>query len=361
MLYHLLFPLKNIISPLNVFQYITVRAGGAVLTSFIICFISGPWVIRKMQHLKMSQQVRSDGPPAHINKKGTPTMGGVLIGISLLISTLLWARLDNRFILILIGSTVLLGIIGFLDDYLKVIKRNSKGLPAKVKLFCQILLAGSIAAYLLLYPPNAEFNMMINIPYLKDTYINLSWFYVIFVMLVIVGASNGVNLTDGQDGLAIGVVIFATTSYFIFAYVAGNIKFAEYLRIIYVPGAGEVSVFLAALLGSAVGFLWYNAYPAEIFMGDTGSLLLGGIIGIVAVIIRQELLLVVVGGIFMIEVVSVMIQVTSFKMRGKRIFKMAPLHHHYEMLGMKEPKITVRFWIVSMILSLLALASLKVR
>ncbi|MFH1379032.1 MAG: phospho-N-acetylmuramoyl-pentapeptide-transferase [bacterium] len=361
MLYHLLYPLKNIFSPLNVFQYITFRAGGAILTSLIVCFIIGPWIIRKLRLMRISQQVRSDGPPSHMHKKDTPTMGGVLIGISLLMSTLLWARLDNRFIWILVISSVVLGFIGLADDYLKLVKKNSSGLSAKLKLSGQCVLAGSIAAYLIYNPSNTQFNMLVNIPYLKDTYMHLSWFYFIFIMLIIVGASNGVNLTDGQDGLAIGGIIFATTSYFILAYLAGNVKFAEYLRIIYVPGAGEISVFLAALLGSAVGFLWYNTYPAEIFMGDTGSLLLGGVIGIVAVLIRQEILLAIIGGIFVIEVLSVVLQVASFKMRGKRVFKMAPLHHHFEMAGMKEPKITVRFWIVSLILALMALASLKVR
>lgn len=361
MLYHFLFPLTYIFSPFNIFQYITFRTGGAVLTSFIICLFIGPYIIHTLKRLGVGQQVRSDGPPSHLKKQGTPTMGGVMILISLMLSTLLWARLDNRFILILIVSSLALGCLGFFDDYIKLSKGSNSGLSPLVKLSGQSVLAALIAFYLWWHPPSIDYHMMINIPYFKDIYINLSWFYFIFVMLVIVGATNGVNLTDGQDGLAIGGIILAAFTYLIFSYLAGNIKFAEYLRIIYVPGAGEITVFLGALLGAAVGFLWYNAYPAEIFMGDTGSLMLGGIVGVVAVLIRQEILLVIVGGIFVIEVISVVLQVASFKLRRKRIFRMAPLHHHYEIGGMMEAKITVRFWIISLVLSLVALASLKVR
>jgi phospho-N-acetylmuramoyl-pentapeptide-transferase len=361
MLYHLLYPLKYIFSPVNIFQYITFRAGGAILTSLVLCFAVGPAIIRLAASKKINQEIRHDGPQTHLAKKGTPTMGGLIIIISLIISTLLWARLDNRFVWILLGSVVVLGFLGFMDDAFKILKRDSNGVSAVLKLLVQGLLAASIAGYLYFNPSNADYATLVNIPYFKELYVNVWWLYPIFIIVTIVGASNAVNLTDGQDGLAIGGIIFAAVTYIIFSYCAGNIKIAEYLRIIYVPGAGEITVFLAAMVGASVGFLWYNAYPAEIFMGDTGSLFLGGALGIVAVFIRQELLLIIVGGVFVAESVSVMLQVGSYKIRKKRIFRMAPLHHHFEIGGLQEPKITVRFWIVCMMLSLIALASLKVR
>ncbi|MFH1282913.1 MAG: phospho-N-acetylmuramoyl-pentapeptide-transferase [bacterium] len=361
MLYHLFFPLKEYYSPLNIFQYISFRSGGAIITAIILSYLFTPVLIKYFRERNISQEIRSDGPKSHINKKYIPTMGGVSILLSMVVSTLLWARINNRYILMVLGAVIFLGIVGFLDDYLKWVKKNSKGLPAKYKFLIQCLLAFAIALFLYHMPSNISHANDINIPYFKELYINLGAFYLLFMMLVIVGSSNAVNLTDGLDGLAIGNLIIAALTYSVIAYLAGHVKFSSYLRIIPIAGAGELSVFLATMVGAGLGFLWYNSYPAEVFMGDTGSLFLGGAIGVVAVIIKQELLLIIVGGVFVLEVISVILQVGSFKLRRKRIFKMAPLHHHFELCGLSEPKITIRFWIIGIILALLALSSLKVR
>lgn len=361
MLYHLLFPLREYFSPFNIFQYITFRAGGAIITALLLSYILTPMLIAALKKRSISQRIRKDGPESHMLKKGIPSMGGLSILVSMVMSTLLWAKLTNRYIIILLITVIYLGVTGFLDDYLKWVKNNSRGLPAKFKLLCQCVLAFFIAWYLYAYPVNLEYMNKINVPYFKDLYVNIGVLYILFIMLVVVGSSNAVNLTDGLDGLAIGSLIIAAITYSLFAYLAGHIKFSSYLGIIPVSGAGELSIFLVAMVGAGLGFLWYNCYPAEIFMGDTGSLFLGGAIGVVAVIIKQELLLVIVGGIFVIEVMSVILQVGSFKLRGKRIFMMSPLHHHFELKGINEPKITIRFWIVGIILALLALSSLKVR
>ncbi|MDD3052782.1 MAG: phospho-N-acetylmuramoyl-pentapeptide-transferase [Endomicrobiia bacterium] len=361
MFYHILYSLSEVFTPLNVFQYITFRAGGAILTSLIITFLIAPYIIRTLKKYKISQTVRDDGPSTHKLKSGTTTMGGIIIIISLLISTLLWARLDNIFIIWLILATVFFGFIGFADDYLKLIKKNPKGLSARKKLVFQSIFAIFVIVYLFFYPTNIQFATIIDIPYLKDIFIEMSYFYFIIVFFVIVGSSNAVNLTDGQDGLAIGNIIIVAMALALFAYLIGNVNIATYLKVPYINGAGEISVFLMALFGAGLGFLWYNSYPAEIFMGDTGSLCLGAVLGLSAVFIKQELILVILGGVFVAEALSVMIQVSVFKRTKKRFFKMAPLHHHFELGGISEIKVTIRFWIVGIVLAILAVSSLKLR
>jgi phospho-N-acetylmuramoyl-pentapeptide-transferase len=361
MLYFLFYGLSDVFTPFNVFQYITFRAGGAVLTSLLICIIFGKAFIRKMTALKIKQTVRNDGPSTHQVKTGTPTMGGLLILISVVVSVLLWARINNGFIIFLLIGVVFLGLLGFLDDYLKLIKQNSKGVSVRGKLLWQALFAACVAAFVCLYPPNPNFTTMINIPFLKEVFVNLSYFYGLFVVLEIVGSSNAVNLTDGLDGLAIVCIVIVAFSLALFAYFAGHIEIATYLKIVHVKGAGEISVFLFSIVGAGLGFLWFNAHPAEIFMGDTGSLFLGGVLGMAAVFIKQELILMLLGGIFVAEALSVLIQVFVFKRTGKRVFRMAPLHHHFELAGTAETKVTIRFWIIGIILAILAFASLKLR
>lgn len=361
MLYHLLYPLHVYFSPLNLFQYITFRAVAAIITSLAICLIAGPFLIDYLRKLKINQTIRTDGPPTHLAKSGTPTMGGLLILVSMVVSTLLWARLDNRFIILILTSVVWLGMLGFWDDYLKLVKKNPKGLSSKLKFIFQTVLATGVALYLWYYPPNAFFADKVNIPYLKEVFINLYFGYIFFAILEVVGFSNAVNLTDGLDGLAIGNIVVAALTLGLFAYFAGHMKIADYLRIVPVVGAGELSVFLAAMIGAGLGFLWFNAYPAQIFMGDTGSLFLGGALGVVALCIKMELILFVVAGVFVMEVVSVILQVYSYRHASKRIFKMAPLHHHFELSGWAETKVTIRFWIIGIVLALAALASLKIR
>jgi phospho-N-acetylmuramoyl-pentapeptide-transferase len=361
MFYHVLYPLHHYFSPLNIFQYITFRSGAAILTSLLLCYLLGPSMIGYLKKLKIGQTIRTDGPPTHLAKSGTPTMGGLLILFSLVVSTLLWARLDNRFIILALLSTVWLGIIGFWDDYLKLVKKNPKGLNPKTKFIFQTMLAVAVSAYLWYFPPNELFATKVNIPYLKDVFVNLYFGYMIFSTMMIVGYSNAVNLTDGLDGLAIGNFVIAAITLSLFTYFSGNFKIAEYLRIVPVSGSGELTVFLAAMMGAGLGFLWFNSYPAEVFMGDTGSLFLGGALGLVAVCIKQELILLVIAGVFVMEVGSVILQVYSFRHAKKRIFKMAPIHHHFELSGWAETKVTVRFWIIGIILALVALASLKIR
>ncbi|MDR0485328.1 MAG: phospho-N-acetylmuramoyl-pentapeptide-transferase [Elusimicrobiota bacterium] len=361
MLYYFLFPLTKFFSPFNVFQYITFRMGGAVLTSLLICIIFGKFFIAKMHAFKIHQIIRNDGPSAHQTKSGTPTMGGALILFSILVSALLWTRLDNTFILMLMFAALFLGAIGFTDDYLKLVKKNSKGVCAKSKLFWQTLLGAFTAAVIYFAPPNGAYLTSINIPFLKEVFINLSFFYFLFVIIEIVGSSNAVNLTDGLDGLAIVCIIIASFTLALFAYFAGHANIANYLKIVHVSGAGEIAVFLFATAGAGLGFLWYNSHPAEIFMGDTGSLFLGAVLGMSAVFIKQELILLLLGGIFAAEALSVLIQVLVYKKTKKRVFKMAPLHHHFEMMGFKETKVTARFWIIGIILALLSFASLKLR
>lgn len=361
MFYHIFYPLHVYFFPFNVFKYITFRAGAAIFTSLLLSLFIAPLLIKKLKQLHIGQQIREDGPPTHMKKAGTPTMGGLIILISLVVSTFLWARLDNRFTIIILFSTLWLGLLGFLDDYLKLIKKRSRGLMARYKLFGQSILALIIVIYLYYYPANPRYITQLNIPYLKDFFINFGLLYALFAILLVVGSSNAVNLTDGLDGLAVGSILIAAMTYALMAYLAGHAKFSSYLGIVPVSGAGELSIFLGSMAGAGLGFLWFNSYPAEVFMGDTGSLFLGGTIGIVALLIKQELLLLIVGGIFVIEALSVILQVASFKLRGKRVLKMAPLHHHFELTGWSEPKVVIRFWIVGIILALIALSALKLR
>lgn len=358
MLYHLFYPLAGSIKLFNVFKYLTFRSIYAMITALVLCFIIGPWVIRKLEGLQARQVIRTDGPESHLKKQGTPTMGGVLILAAIVVPTLLWADLSNRYIWLTLFIIVGYGLLGFVDDYKKVVEKNPKGLSPRQKMFWQLLLGGAVGMVLFTLP---GFSTEIYFPFFKRIHPDLGIFYIPFAMLVIVGASNAVNLTDGLDGLAIGPVAINAATYLLFSYIAGNAKLSAYLQIPYMPGAGELAVLCGAMVGAGIGFLWYNSYPAEVFMGDVGSLSLGGGLGTLAVITKQEILLVIVGGIFVIEALSVIFQVGSYKYRGKRIFRMAPIHHHFELKGVAEPKIIVRFWIITIILALVAISTLKLR
>ena len=354
--------LRDYFSPLNVLQYITFRTGGALITSFLLSLAIGPWLIAKLRTYKIGQVQRTDGPKTHLAKQGTTTMGGLLIFLTLVTSTLLWARLDNRFILLLLFTTVLLAFTGWMDDYTKLVKKNPKGASSNFKFALQLFTAIVVVGYLAANPPNAQFANSLSIPYTKELYLNLGFLYAALAMIVIIGSSNAVNLTDGLDGLAAGTIVFAAFTFVVLSYSAGNFKLASYFKIIYVEGAGEMAVFLSGMIGSCLCFLWFNAHPAEVFMGDTSSLFLGGAIGTAAICVKQELLLPVAGGIFVMETLSVILQMGSFKLRNKkRLFLMAPIHHHFELKGIAESKVTVRFWIVGIMLMLVALASLKIR
>ncbi len=359
MLYHLLYPLRNAVSGFNVFKYITFRSAGAVLTALVVSFLFGKPVIAWLRRLKVGQHVRDDGPKTHLSKQGTPTMGGILIIIALVAATLLWSDLTNKYVWVVMFSTVAFGAIGFWDDYLKVVKKQSKGLSAAQKFGLQIL--ASVLVGVFLFNPHDPYMSYVSVPFMKQFFINLGWFYIPFVSVVIVGSSNAVNLTDGLDGLAIGLVGIAATANAVIVYLGGNKVIADYLKILYIPGSGELAIFCGALLGASLGFLWYNAHPAEVFMGDVGSLSLGGALGTLAVVTKHELILIVTGGIFVVETLSVALQVASYKLTGKRIFKMAPIHHHFEQIGWPESKVIARFWIVGIILALISLSSLKLR
>ena len=347
---------------LNLFRYITFRTGGAMITALVISFILGPILIEWLKkHQQGGQPIRDDGPESHIlTKAGTPTMGGFLILIALILSTALWADLGNGYIWAALGVTIGYGIIGFIDDYLKVTKRDHKGLSGKLKLSLQIVIALAAALWIMKLTRD-PLSTSLAIPFFKDVLLDLGWFFIPFAAFVMVGASNAVNLTDGLDGLAIGPVLIAAAVFGIITYLAGNSVFSNYLQVHYVPGAGELSIFLGALLGASLGFLWYNAPPAMVFMGDTGSLSLGGALGTVSVITKHELVLALVGGLFVLETVSVIVQVISYKLTGRRVFQMAPLHHHFEKKGWAEPTIVIRFWIIATILALAGLATLKLR
>ncbi len=359
MLYYL-YLLKPLFSPLNVFQYITFRSAGAFLSALFISLATGPGIIRWLKS-KKNQRIRADTPAHHQAKSGTPAMGGLIIFLAMASACLLWARLSDRFVLLFLATCTVLWLLGYADDYLKASEHRKDGLSPAVKLGVQLCLALGVAGYLYVDPPNAAYAASVSVPYSKGWFIHLGVLYVPFCMMVLVGSSNAVNLADGLDGLACGTVIFSALTYSVLAYLAGHARFSEYLRIIPVPGAGELTVVLAAVVGACLGFLWYNAFPAEVFMGDTGSLFLGGAIGVVALCVKQELILLVVGGIFVAEALSVLLQVYSFRVHKRRIFKMAPLHHHFELMGWPESKVTIRFWIVAIILALFALASLKLR
>jgi phospho-N-acetylmuramoyl-pentapeptide-transferase len=347
---------------LNVFRYITFRTGGAMLTALIVSFICGPYIIRLLKSYQTEgQPIREDGPEGHIlTKAGTPTMGGFMILLALVLATLLWADLRNGYIWAALVVTVAFGLIGFFDDYAKVSLNNSKGIPGKLKLLLQMVFALAATIWIMSLT-SAPLATSLALPFFKSVLIDLGWFFVVFGILVIVGASNAVNLTDGLDGLAIGPVMIAASVFAIISYLVGNSIFSDYLQVHYVPGAGELMVFCGALVGAGLGFLWFNAPPAMVFMGDTGSLSMGAALGSVSVVTKHELVLVIVGGLFVLETVSVIVQVVSFKLTGKRVFQMAPLHHHFEKKGWAEPTIVIRFWIIAMILALAGLATLKLR
>ncbi len=359
MLYHLLYPL-HIYSPLfNVFRYITFRTIYAAVTALAITLFLGPWFIRQIKRLQFGQVIRNDGPKSHLKKSGTPSMGGVLINIAIVSSTLLWADLTNLYMWVSMLILVGFAAIGFYDDWLKVKKKDTKGLPGRWKLGIQAALV-CICALILM--KSGHWDTRLSVPFFKNLRPDLGLFYIFFAFLVIAGSSNAVNLTDGLDGLATGPFVISSAVYTLFCYLAGHSGLAHYLQIPYVPGVGELSIFCGAMVGAGLGFLWYNSYPAEIFMGDVGSLTMGGILGIVAVLSKQEILLAIVGGVFVAEAISVVLQVGYFKAtKGRRIFKMAPLHHHFEELGWPEPKVIVRFWIISVLLGLVAISTLKLR
>ncbi len=360
MFYHLLFPLAKTFGPLNVFRYVTFRTAGAFLTALVLCLALGPPIIRKLTAMRARQVIREEGPQSHLRKAGTPTMGGVLILLAVTLATLLWAQLSNRFIWLALFSMMAMGSVGFVDDYLKVQRANSTGLRPRQKFVWQILIGLLVGAYLYLFPTDA-FTTKLAIPFFKLWLPELGLWYILFSMLVLVGCSNAVNLTDGLDGLAIVPTLMAAATFTLFAYVAGHAAIARYLQVIFVKGASELPIFAAALVGASLGFLWFNAHPAQVFMGDTGSLALGGALATVALVTKNELILVVAGGCFVVEALSVIIQVFWFKRTGRRVFRMAPIHHHYELNGLPEPKIIVRFWIVSFVLQVIALTTLKLR
>ena len=362
MLYYLLFQLRNTISGFNVFRYITFRTAWAALTALVISFILGPWLIERMRQIKLGQFIREEGPKSHQQKAGTPTMGGILINVAILIPTVLWADILNPYIWIILFVTFAYGAIGFIDDYRKLVKKHNLGLRAKEKFSMQIGVALAAGLAIAKLPSiHNNYSTVLTFPFLKSVQIDLGWAYIAFIILVIVGASNAVNLTDGLDGLAIGSTLIAAVTYTILTYAAGNFRVADYLRIAWVPQTGELAVFCGAMVGASLGFLWFNAHPAEIFMGDVGSLALGGAIGCLAVMIKQEILLLLVGGLFVVEAASVIVQVASFKLTGRRVFKMSPLHHHFELAGWRETKVVVRFWIIATIFALLSLSTLKLR
>ncbi len=360
MFYHLVLPLREYVSFLNIFRYITFRSMAAAATALIIVLIFGNIVIRWLQRLKFGEEIRALGPESHKSKKGTPTMGGIIIIGAVMISMLFWGNFKNRYVVILMIATLCLTALGFIDDYIKTVRKNKDGVHPKVKLLFQILIAAGVTCSVYFFPSNAKEASTIYIPFINNAIMNLGASWIAFAVIVIIGSSNAVNLTDGLDGLATGTVAIVVVSLSIMTYLTGNIKAAEYLLIPYIPHSAELTIFLAALTGALIGFLWFNSNPATVFMGDTGSLALGGIIGIVAVMIKKEIFLFIVGGVFVIEALSVIIQVGSFKLRKKRVFKMAPIHHHFELSGWPEQKVVVRMWILGLLLAIMGLASLKI-
>lgn len=347
-------------SPLSVVQYLTLRAIFGVMTALAISLLLGPWFIRKMNQKQIGQSVRNDGPQSHLSKSGTPTMGGALLLFAIVSSVLLWSDLRNRFVWAVLFITVVYGVIGWVDDYRKVIAKDSRGLPAKWKYLWQSL-AGFAVAVFLFTSAQSPVETQLYVPFFKNIVVDLGWFYLVLVYFVVVGSSNAVNLTDGLDGLAIMPTVMVGAALGIFAYVVGNAKFAAYLHIPYVAGTGELVVFCGALAGAGLGFLWFNTYPAQVFMGDVGALALGGALGVIAVVVRHEIVFFIMSGIFVVETVSVILQVASFKLTGRRIFRMAPLHHHFELKGWPEPRVIVRFWIITVMLVLVGLSTLKLR
>ena len=362
MLYQLLVPLADEYRIFNVFRYLTFRTGGAVMTALLICFLVGPSFIRwlKLRQGK-GQPIRTDGPQRHVvEKQGTPTMGGLLILIALVLATLLWADLSNLYVWAVLWVTLSFGLLGLVDDYLKVTKRSADGVSGRIKLVFQFGVA-AVAVIFVMRLQAPPLTGAVAVPFFKGTLVQLGGAFILFGALVVVGSSNAVNLTDGLDGLAIVPVMIAAGTFLLISYLVGNIRFADYLQINYVPGTGELAILLGALIGASLGFLWFNAPPAMVFMGDTGSLALGGVLGATAVAVKHEIVLIIVGGLFVMEAVSVMVQVVSFKTTGKRVFRMAPIHHHFEQLGWREPTIVIRFWIIAVILALIGLSTLKLR
>lgn len=352
--------LSQYYSGFNVFQYLTLRVILGILTSLFIALFVGPYLIKRLGEYQIGQNIRDDGPQTHLGKSGTPTMGGLLILVSIAVSTLCWADLTNRFIWVVFLVTLLFGAVGWMDDYKKVVDKNPNGLSARYKYLFQSVI-GLTAALFLYMTANVPAETRLIVPFVKFVNFDLGWFYVVLAYFVIVGTSNAVNLTDGLDGLAILPTVMVAGAFAIFAYATGHIRFSEYLGIPYIPGVGEVAIFCGAMVGSGLGFLWFNTYPAQVFMGDIGALALGAALGVIAVLVRQELVLLIMGGVFVVETVSVILQVGSYKLTGRRIFHMAPLHHHYELKGWPEPRVIVRFWIITVILVLIGLASLKIR
>jgi len=359
MLFKLIYLFHSDFSWLNVFRYITFRTILATLTSLFLCFLLGQWVIGRLRHMQVGEHIREDGPPNHKEKAGTPTMGGCLILPVIIVSAILWGEWKNIYVWLMLFIILGFGMIGFLDDYLKVFKKGSKGLSIKAKFLLQVVVALIVALVLYKHP---GYNTQLNLPFFKAFTPDIGWAYIPLAIFIIVGASNAVNLTDGLDGLAIGPIIVAFSSYLIFSYLAGHVKIANYLQIPYISGTGELSIICGAIVGAGLGFLWYNAFPAELFMGDVGSLPLGAVLGAVAVMTKQEVVLILVGGIFVVETLSVIFQVAYFRVTGgQRIFRMAPIHHHFELKGWPESKVTVRFWIIAIILALLSISTLKLR
>ncbi len=352
--------LSQFYSLFTVFQYLTLRGILAVITSLVISWVFGPAVIRKLNQLQMGQVIRSDGPQTHLSKAGTPTMGGALILLAIFVSTLLWADLGNHYVWVVLGTTFFFGLVGWVDDYRKVVEKDPRGLPARWKYFWQSVF-GLGAALVLYYGAQTPAETELIVPFFENIALTMGPFYILFTYLVIVGTSNAVNLTDGLDGLAILPAVLVGGALGVIAYLTGNYQFANYLHIPFISGAGELLIVAAALCGAGLGFLWFNTYPAMVFMGDIGALALGAALGVMAVIVRQEIVLAIMGGVFVIETVSVILQVASFKLTGKRIFRMAPLHHHYELKGWPEPRVIVRFWIITVVLVLVGLATLKIR
>lgn len=361
MLYQLLYPLSKYISGFNLFRYITFRMAYATVTAMLISFLFGNVFIEMLKRFQVKENIRVDGPKTHMAKEGTPTMGGLLILVSIIIPSLFWADLSNRYIQLVLLVTIWLGVLGFMDDFLKAKRKERKGLVARKKFVGQVLLGLILGAILYFFPPDANFTTSTDLPFFKNYYLDFGLLYIPFVVLVVTGASNAVNLTDGLDGLAIGLVGICALAFAAICYVTGRIDFSKYLNIQYLHGAGELTVYCGALLGACLGFLWFNANPAKVFMGDTGALALGGALGTLALLVKKEMLLVIIGGVFVLEAVSVIIQVLYFKMTGKRVFKMAPLHHHFELSGWKEQQVVVRFWILGIICALLTLSTLKIR
>ena len=361
MLFHLFVPFADEFIVFNLFRYITFRTGGALLTALLIAFVFGPRLIRWLKARQgAGQPIRADGPESHFAKRGTPTMGGLMILVGIVVAVLLWADLRNEYVWIVLLVTVGFGVIGFGDDYLKLTRRNSRGLPGRVKLLFQVLIAAAAATWFIMVTPD-PLGTGLAIPFFKDVLIGLGFGLIPFAVFVIVGASNAVNLTDGLDGLAIVPVMIAAGCFGFISYVAGHAIFADYLQIHSVSGAAELAVFCGGLIGGGLGFLWFNAPPAMVFMGDTGSLSMGGALGTISVVTKHELVLAIVGGLFVLETVSVIVQVTSYRLTGRRVFRMAPLHHHFEKMGWAEPTIVIRFWIIAVILALVGLSTLKLR